>query len=88
MISISSKATLRLNKGCTFKTTTSGGGGWESPYERAPERILWDMVEGLISKDRAESEYGVVLIEERGNLKIDYHKTGIIRKQKQKEALP
>jgi len=88
MISIPSKATLGVNKGCTFKTTTSGGGGWESPYERAPERVRWDVVEGLISKDRAESEYGVVLIEERGNLKIDYHKTGIIRKQKQKEALP
>lgn len=40
---------------------TGGGGGWGDPLERDPEKVCWDVVEGLISVEAARGEYGVVL---------------------------
>ena len=38
-----------------------GGGGWGSPLEREPERVQWDVIEGLVSAEAAREKYGVVL---------------------------
>ncbi len=40
---------------------TSGGGGWGNPLERDADAVLHDVVEGLVSGEAAEREYGVVL---------------------------
>ncbi|MBF9235281.1 hydantoinase B/oxoprolinase family protein [Microvirga alba] len=40
---------------------TSGGGGWGSPLERDPERVLHDVREGYVSAEKARDDYGVVL---------------------------
>ena len=40
---------------------TGGGGGWGDPYQRDPEKVRWDVVEGLVSVDVARRDYGVVL---------------------------
>lgn len=42
---------------------TAGGGGWGNPYERDPEAVLLDVLEGLVSLEAAEREYGVVVVE-------------------------
>jgi N-methylhydantoinase B len=42
--------------------TSAGGGGWGSPLERDPERVLDDVREGYVSARAAQEEYGVVLI--------------------------
>ena len=41
--------------------TSAGGGGWGSPLERDPERVLDDVREGYVSARAATDEYGVVL---------------------------
>jgi N-methylhydantoinase B len=41
--------------------TSAGGGGWGSPLEREPERVLDDVREGYVSAHAAQEEYGVVL---------------------------
>jgi N-methylhydantoinase B len=41
--------------------TSSGGGGYGSPLERDPQRVLVDVVEGYVSAAAAEEQYGVVL---------------------------
>jgi N-methylhydantoinase B len=61
MLKMGSKATKKVAKGDTIITMTSGGGGWGFPYERDPEKVLWDVIEGLVSIERAKSEYGVVI---------------------------
>jgi N-methylhydantoinase B len=43
---------------CSF---SCGGGGYGPPTERDPDRVLHDVVEGWISRERAEAVYGVVL---------------------------
>jgi N-methylhydantoinase B len=40
---------------------TGGGGGWGDPRERDPEAVRHDVVEELISPERAEQDYGVIL---------------------------
>lgn len=40
---------------------TAGGGGWGSPFERAPARVLQDVIEGAVSVEAAERDYGVVI---------------------------
>ena len=38
-----------------------GGGGYGNPFERDPQRVLEDVIQGYISIEAAEREYGVVV---------------------------
>ncbi len=40
---------------------TGGGGGWGNPFEREPEKVLNDVIQGFVSVEKARSEYGVVI---------------------------
>jgi N-methylhydantoinase B len=40
---------------------TGGGGGWGNPLERDASAVRWDVIEGLVSREAAERDYGVVL---------------------------
>jgi N-methylhydantoinase B len=40
---------------------TGGGGGFGNPLERNPERVRADVVDGYVSLEAAERDYGVVL---------------------------
>ncbi len=40
---------------------TAGGGGWGQPLERDPARVLRDVSEGYVTRDKARELYGVVL---------------------------
>ena len=41
--------------------TSSGGGGWGPPLERDVQAVRRDVVEGYISREAAERDYGVVI---------------------------
>ena len=53
------------------------GGGWGNPLERDPERVLWDVVEEVLTRDAAREQYGVVIGED---LAIDLPATQSLRK--------
>jgi N-methylhydantoinase B len=38
-----------------------GGGGYGDPFEREPEKILWDVIEGYVTPEEAEKKYGVAI---------------------------
>jgi N-methylhydantoinase B len=38
-----------------------GGGGYGNPFERDPEHVLDDVVQGYVSLEAAERDYGVVI---------------------------
>lgn len=38
-----------------------GGGGYGDPFERDPERVLEDVINGYVSIEAAERDYGVVV---------------------------
>jgi N-methylhydantoinase B len=60
---------------------TGGGIGWGSPMLRAPELVLSDVLNGLVSLEAAKTDYGVVIDPE--NLQIDTGKTENLRNQGQ-----
>jgi N-methylhydantoinase B len=50
-----------LEAGEAIVSFSAGGGGYESPLQRAPEQVLEDVIEGWISVRRANEVYGVVI---------------------------
>ena len=40
---------------------TCGGGGYGEPKRRSPAQVAYDVREGLVSRERARSVYGVAL---------------------------
>jgi N-methylhydantoinase B len=58
-----SKMTRPLETDDTVTICTPGAGGWGNPFDRDPQKVLWDVIEGFISPSRAERAYGVVVID-------------------------
>src|SRR5262249_62047816 len=50
-----------LAAGSVVELLTGGGGGFGDPYERSPERVLADVLDGFVSPQAAERDYGVVV---------------------------
>ena len=52
----------RVRAGERVFMRTGGGGGYGPPWERPPERVLDDFLEGYLSLEAAARDYGVVLL--------------------------
>ena len=52
-----------VKPGYTYKQRSSGGGGWGDPFERDPERVRRDVIDGYIEFNAAREDYGVMLDE-------------------------
>lgn len=52
-------AQVRLEVGQTIVSHSSGGGGYGSPLEREAERVRDDVLDGVVSVERAREVYGV-----------------------------
>jgi N-methylhydantoinase B len=48
--------------GQVVRVRTTGGGGWGDPFEREPELVQRDAIEGKVSLAAARDDYGVVLV--------------------------
>ena len=48
-------------KGEWFECLGPAGGGYGNPLEREPEAVLDDVLDELITRDIAETEYGVII---------------------------
>jgi len=49
---------------------SAGGGGWGNPFERDPERVLTDVVEGYVTVAAAAEDYGVVIDPDTGTIDV------------------
>jgi N-methylhydantoinase B len=52
---------VELSPGDRVGSRSAGGGGYGSPFEREPARVLADVREGYVSVERAATVYGVVV---------------------------
>jgi N-methylhydantoinase B len=55
------KFTLPIRHGEVLRHVTAGAGGYGDPLERDPARVLADVVNGKVTAEAAEREYGVRL---------------------------
>ena len=71
---------LPLKKAINF-ITLHGGGGCGDPFTREPERVHFDVDAGLVTREGAKENYGVVL---RKDLSINKAATVKLRAEKTK----
>jgi len=50
---------LPLTKGTRISARTGGGGGYGPPWQREVEAVLDDLLDGYITQDSAEADYGL-----------------------------
>lgn len=58
-----SKADGTLGPDDVFIFFAAGGGGYGDPLDRDPDRVASDVADRLVSRERAQQDYGVVLTE-------------------------
>lgn len=58
---IPSKLEFAMRPGDTLDVWTTGGGGYGDPLERAGDLVLWDVLDGKVSAESAEADYGVII---------------------------
>jgi N-methylhydantoinase B len=84
------KALVDLNAADVVHVNLPGGGGYGSPFQRDPENVRWDVVEGYITPKVAEKDYGVsvrytgkpdALVKLPGDWVIDEARTAELRKK-------
>jgi len=52
-----------LRRGECYRAELAGGGGWGDPFERAPEKVLQDVMDEKVSRQSAIKDYGVAITE-------------------------
>lgn len=68
----------QLKPGDVVTIDAPGGGGYGNPFERDPEMVLRDVLEGYVSLESALADYGVVI--DRETMRIDEEETKSMRK--------
>jgi N-methylhydantoinase B/oxoprolinase/acetone carboxylase alpha subunit len=64
-----------LGIGDTFTNEAPGGGGWGDPLERDPAFVLEDVHDGYVTVAGALRDYGVVIMEDGHDFRIDHEAT-------------
>ena len=78
-VELGSKVTVQLRPGDIVSYRTCGGGGYGPPQERDPDRVLRDVRDGKVSRERALEVYGVAIEAERWT--VDEPETALLREQ-------
>ena len=73
-----------LKAGDVFRLDTPGGGGLGDPRQRDPAKVLADVIEGYVSPERAERDYGVIVTKNGRDWHIDETATAKLRAQTEK----
>jgi N-methylhydantoinase B len=74
-----SKGVYTLEQGDLISIRIGGAGGWGDPYTRDPQAVVDDVLDDLITVDRACSDYGVKIVDGR----VDVEATQKLRTHRQ-----
>jgi N-methylhydantoinase B len=61
---------IKVEPGDMLVYRTAGGGGWKDPFDRPAEQVEAEVAKGLVSKEKAESDYGVVVGDPEATVKL------------------
>lgn len=67
---LDTKPFLVIEEGTTHRHITAAGGGYGRPYDRDPELVLEDVLEGKVTVEGALRDYGVAIEMQEGTSKI------------------
>jgi N-methylhydantoinase B len=65
---------------------SGGGAGWGDAFDRGPELVLEDVIDGYVSVEGAERDYGVVVVETADGYAVDAEKTAARRQTAERGA--
>ena len=91
------KALVDLKPDDVVHVNLPGGGGYGDPLQRDPEKVLWDVIDGYITSEIAEKNYGVKvvyrgndqeLVKLPGKWSIDWEKTKTRRQAARADDAP
>ena len=68
-----------VETGTIIRIETTGGGGWGDPLQRELDAVALDVLQGKVSREAAETGYGVIFTGEPGALQIDSEATATCR---------
>jgi N-methylhydantoinase B len=68
-----------LPRGHTFSNESPGGGGWRDPFRRDPALVLADVLDGYVSCEGAQRDYGVIIVTRNGVPIVDQAATRAAR---------
>jgi N-methylhydantoinase B len=71
--------------GDVLSNRSGGGGGFGNPFERDPERVRQDVLDGYVSREAAQEEYGVAITADN---QIDGEKTRALRSESATRPVP
>jgi N-methylhydantoinase B len=77
-----------LRAGDLVRIRTTGGGGWGDPLERDPEAVRLDVLRGLVSRERAQRDYGVILTDGASGPMLDARATTRRRAAQRRRRAP
>jgi N-methylhydantoinase B len=77
-----------LPAGTLVRIETTGGGGSGDPLEREPELVALDVLQGKVSERSASRDYGVVLLAEGDDVRVDAEATAALRARLAAERRP
>jgi N-methylhydantoinase B len=77
-----SKGVDTIQAGDVLSIQLPGSGGYGPPWERDPEKVRWDVVNGKVARESAAEDYKVLLTEE---LHVDVQGTHALRKESRGE---
>jgi N-methylhydantoinase B len=77
-----------LKKGDLVRVLTAGGGGWGDPLEREPARVRMDILRRLVTREKAESDYGVIVQESGTTYEVDAERTDALRARMRAQRAP
>ena len=60
-VDVDAESFYNANSGDVFEIFQSGGGGFGDPRKRSVEKVMADVRDGLVSPEKAKSEYGVAV---------------------------
>ena len=72
-----SKVTTSVSNNEVIRTQTPGGGGWGDPKQRDPRSVQLDVLEGIVSVERARDIYGVAI--DANSMEVDLVTTERLR---------
>jgi N-methylhydantoinase B len=80
---VTKRPSTRIPKEGWVALRSGGGGGWGDPLDRDPSRVLTDVIQGYVSLEKANSDYGVVI--DLAKKRVDEAATRGLREKMRKE---